>query len=90
MELVSVVGEGLVGGHEGEILLVESLLDAFTQKNVLRMLSISAFLYPRESFSLAYALRASRWDKVTEFWGYGRGRRSCDEGGMTDTGDHTL
>ena len=66
MELVSVVGEGLVGGHEGEILLVESLLDAFTQKNVLRMLSISAFLYPRESFSLAYALRAS--NKVTESW----------------------
>jgi len=56
VELVTVVGEGLVGGHEGEILLVD-------RKMVLRMLSIST------SLSLAYALRASRWDKMTGFGG---------------------
>lgn len=45
---------------------------------VLRILSISAFLYPRQ---------VGQIDRV---FGCGRGRRSFDRGVMTDTGNHTL
>ena len=41
------------------------------RRMVLQILSISAFLYSRESLSLAYALRASRRDKVIRFGGMG-------------------
>jgi hypothetical protein len=41
------------------------------RRMVLQILSISTFLYPRESLSLAYALRASRRDKLILFGGMG-------------------
>jgi len=68
-------------------LFVESLLDAFTQKNGIANIVYIGVLIPKRISLLGVCQQEGQSDQV---WGYGRGRRSCDEGGMTDTGEHIL